>query len=210
MTKHIHVNSTKEAWKKADEIFPSDYEKNDITSMRAGYDVYTSTSDVYRNTYTQIDDLGARLEVIVNGESTYIWIDETEPEETEIFGIKGTTDDGGKTVKIRIASGHVITVETVAEYPGTGTIWPYKVNDQYFSNADFAGAYLKRIITEYVTGCRVIMHRQYVPALCGGSVENAARGGCRCSDMQRAICMDCAYREKMIAAHDGLRLAYAF
>ena len=210
MTNHIHVNSIKEAWTKANEIFPTDYEKNDITSKRAGYDVYTSTADTYKYTYTQIDDLGARLEVIVDGESTYIWIDEPAPVETEIFGIKGTTTDGGKTVEIRTASGHVITVESDAVYPETGSTWAFKVNNQYFDNAAHANAYLKRTISEYVTGCRVVMHEKYVPALCGGSVENAARGGCRCPDMQRALCMDCAYREKISAARNGLRLVYAF
>lgn len=68
------VTTKEEAWRIANKLFPSDYEENHYLSSRAGYKVYTSTSDTYKNTYTQIDDLCDRLEVIINGKSTNIWI----------------------------------------------------------------------------------------------------------------------------------------
>ena len=36
----MKVKSKEEAWRKADDIFPTDYMKDDIRSNRAGYDIY--------------------------------------------------------------------------------------------------------------------------------------------------------------------------
>ena len=91
MTKHINTTSKKEAWNIADKLFPSDYELNSTLSEKCGYPVWTSTADAYKNTYTQIDDLNTRLEVIINGESTYIHIDD-EPEEETTEEAKATTE----------------------------------------------------------------------------------------------------------------------
>ena len=67
------VRTMKEAWEKADEIFPTDYEKNNERSARAGYDIYESTLD---SCNSWISDLGNRLEVnLESGESVNIWID---------------------------------------------------------------------------------------------------------------------------------------
>lgn len=70
------VHSIKEAWQKADEIFPTDYSKDDYLSERSGYSVYVSTAEGFQNCW--ISDLGDRLEVNINGTTTNIWIEEDE------------------------------------------------------------------------------------------------------------------------------------
>ena len=71
------VKSRKEAWKIADEIFNTDYEKDDFKSNRAGYDIYFSTVE---GANAWISDLGDRLEVnLENGKTVNIFIEE-EPE----------------------------------------------------------------------------------------------------------------------------------
>lgn len=71
------VNSRKEAWKKADTIFTTDYMKDEVRSKRAGYDVYYSTAD---GVNAWISDLTDRLEInLESGETINIWINE-EPE----------------------------------------------------------------------------------------------------------------------------------
>lgn len=77
------VNSRKEAWKKADAIFTTDYMKDDIRSERAGYDVYYSTAD---GVNAWISDLNDRLEInLDSGETINIWIvDEPEYKEYQI------------------------------------------------------------------------------------------------------------------------------
>lgn len=54
------VKSRKEAWKKVDEIFPTDYEKDEQSSINAGYPIYRSTVD---GVNAWISDLNVTLEL---------------------------------------------------------------------------------------------------------------------------------------------------
>ena len=88
----ITVTTKERAWEKANEIFPTDYEKDYIASGCAGYDIYRHHE---LNYYSRICDLGDRLEVLTGeyGENvTNIWIEpETktaEPAQEEHFGRK--------------------------------------------------------------------------------------------------------------------------
>ena len=76
----MKVNSREEAWKLVNRLFPTDYEKDDISSENAGYSIYKSTAD---NNDSWISDLGNRLEMnAVNESGTIdtmnIWIEEKE------------------------------------------------------------------------------------------------------------------------------------
>ena len=42
MVKHIKVNSISTAWEVAASIFPTDYKKDEESSKRAGYPIYTT------------------------------------------------------------------------------------------------------------------------------------------------------------------------
>ena len=76
----MKAKSIKEAWQIADEIFPTDYMKDDSLSEAAGYDIYKSTA---YGVNAWICDLGSRLEVnLDNGETVNVWIDE-EPQFNE-------------------------------------------------------------------------------------------------------------------------------
>lgn len=87
----MKANNVKEAWAMADEIFPTDYMKDEQSSANAGYPIYRSTldpkcTDNYQPWYCQIADLGCRLEVTVTLASweqkvINIWI-EAPAEET--------------------------------------------------------------------------------------------------------------------------------
>lgn len=44
MVKHIKVNSMSTAWEVAASIFPTDYQKDEESSKRAGYPIYKTTS----------------------------------------------------------------------------------------------------------------------------------------------------------------------
>ena len=76
----MKVKSIQEAWKAADNLFPTDYIKDEASSQRAGYDIYKSTVD---NVQGHISDLGCRLEVnLPDGSSINIWI-EADPQFSE-------------------------------------------------------------------------------------------------------------------------------
>lgn len=87
------VNSIKAAWQAADEIFPTDYMKDDQSSANAGYPIYRSTldntcTDKFQPWYCQIADLGTRLEVIITyadwtQKVVNIWIEEEVKPEPE-------------------------------------------------------------------------------------------------------------------------------
>lgn len=71
----------KAAWKKADSIFPTDYEKDGLSSDRAGYAVYRST--VPERYYCYICDLGDRLEInLDDGTTVNVWYT-SDPEYAE-------------------------------------------------------------------------------------------------------------------------------
>lgn len=88
----IKVRNQEEAWMEANRLFPTDYEKDEVASMRAGYPIYRSTAE---GENSWISDLGDRLELNImqedkSVESTNIWI-EQEPEITEI--VKWSSSD---------------------------------------------------------------------------------------------------------------------
>lgn len=74
------VKTKKEAWQKADELFPTDYVKDDAASERAGYPIYVSTLG---GSDDRICDLNSRLEVTIGNGHTNIWIDE-QPEQVHM------------------------------------------------------------------------------------------------------------------------------
>jgi hypothetical protein len=73
----MKVNSREQAWREADNLFPTDYIKDEKKSDAAGYDIYCSTCD---GTNAWISDLDNRLEInLTTGETVNIWIEE-EPQ----------------------------------------------------------------------------------------------------------------------------------
>lgn len=78
----MKANSKQEAWKKVNEIFPTDYKKDEASSERAGYPIYRSTAEGHH--YDYICDLGDRLEVNLDSshrETVNIWIEEPVSEQ---------------------------------------------------------------------------------------------------------------------------------
>ena len=75
------VHSISEAWSTANELFPTDYIKDENASERAGYPVYRST--VAGRHYDYICDLGTSLELnFSDGRTIRIMIEEPAIEES--------------------------------------------------------------------------------------------------------------------------------
>jgi hypothetical protein len=71
------ATTIRKAWEIANEIFPTDYTKDDRASDNAGYDIYKSTVP---GCGAWISDLGDRLEInLESGDSINVWI---EPDRT--------------------------------------------------------------------------------------------------------------------------------
>ena len=73
----MKANSRAQAWREADNLFPTDYIKDEMKSNIAGYDIYCSTCE---GVNAWISDLEDRLEInFTTGETVNIWIEE-EPQ----------------------------------------------------------------------------------------------------------------------------------
>ena len=83
------VKTTAEAWEAANKMFPTDYQKDEESSQRAGYPIYRSTAADHYSFY--ICDLNDRLEEVnlEDGSSTNIWIEE-QGEDVEVTVIAKT------------------------------------------------------------------------------------------------------------------------
>lgn len=68
----MKVLTREQMWDKANELFPTDYEKDELRSQRAGYDIYSSTA----NDKMWISDCGNHLELNLENETINIWIEE--------------------------------------------------------------------------------------------------------------------------------------
>lgn len=75
----LQVANIEEAWGLADRLFPTDYEKDEERSSRAGYPIYHSTTEGMN---AWISDLSNRLELnYADGKSEDIWIKQKDPSE---------------------------------------------------------------------------------------------------------------------------------
>lgn len=84
LTKRIEVNSKREAWNMVNAIFPTDYQKDEFSSERAGYPVYRSTAEGHF--YDYICDLNDRLEVnLSNGKTVNIWFSQIFMKARELY-----------------------------------------------------------------------------------------------------------------------------
>lgn len=76
MKAHYIVSSMTEAWKIADQIFPTDYIQNAKYSENAGYPIYTSTA---AGVTAWISDLGTSLELnLPDGQTVRIHVEEPD------------------------------------------------------------------------------------------------------------------------------------
>lgn len=137
MSHSITVKTLSEAWNLANQLFPSDYEKDAECSERAGYPIYRSTSKVLKNAwYNYICDLGNRLELNLcgeNWESTTININfetreepatakEEKPAETTKILYIGLNDQNSKRQEISTIDAFKIVSRVLREKCGGATI----------------------------------------------------------------------------------------
>lgn len=111
---------------------------------------------------------------------------------------------GPKVFQVTLSNGQTIIVRKDVVYNGTEWLW--RVGTQLFSRDKWAKDYLKRLITEKLTGIRIIYRaRDKVPEICG--IEGRA---CRApGECNRALCSQCPVADSFFAKRDGVKLIYA-
>ena len=92
-----------------------------------------------------------------------------------------------------------------AVYPATGLTWEWKVDTQYFCKEECALDYLRRLMTEKLTGTRVLYREQReAPDICAWGKRCRHPGECN-----TALCSDCPVADEFFAARDGIKIIYA-
>lgn len=109
----IKVKTMEEAWTKVNEIFPTDYAKDNDSSERAGYPIYRSTAEGHY--YDYICDLNNRLEInLAEGNQTInIWI---------------IAEEQGEDVEVTVVakSGETRVYATYAEFKKKSSVSSYQ------------------------------------------------------------------------------------
>ena len=105
---------------------------------------------------------------------------------------------------IRLSNGAEIPIEKDPKHNGMS--WRWKIDTQIFGDDDGALRYLERIVSEKLTGKRIILHAKgKVPEICG--VDGRA---CRCpGKCHSGLCYQCPVADKFFADRDGVELIYA-
>jgi hypothetical protein len=99
MSEKITVATKEQAWVEVNRIFPTDYEKDEAASARAGYAIYRHYE---LNYYSRICDLGNRLEVLMGecGEIVVnIWIVPPQTEQSPSMKVYRKNESGAGVVK---------------------------------------------------------------------------------------------------------------
>ena len=89
----IVAKSMEEAWDIANRMFPTDYLASPFYSERAGYPVYTTTSDDEKFNDFHINDLGCRLELCMGAKTVNVWVEEEEEGSEVIITLKNGHKD---------------------------------------------------------------------------------------------------------------------
>lgn len=105
---------------------------------------------------------------------------------------------------IHLSNGKQIEVEEQPVH--NGNTWAWRVDTQIFDKDGYALEYLRRLVTEKLTGIRIIEHQKFeVPDICG--IDGRA---CRCpGKCNTMLCSMCPVAEKFFADRDGVKLVYA-
>jgi hypothetical protein len=134
------VTSREQAWVEANKLFPTDYEKDEASSARAGYDVYRHPS---LNYYNIICDLGNRLEVLTGEYAenvTNIWIEEPK-------GLNAKVALANIESEIATTLGALVKFSEVRNYNGYTT---YETQDLSKLTGILGGTLIKKA---YLSAC---------------------------------------------------------
>lgn len=118
--KMVKVSTKEQAWTVANEIFPTDYAKDNKSSANAGYPIYRSIED---GNYSWISDTGSRLELNIFNESgdaievTTILIEEPAAEDTIALS-RTLVEDLEESIKAKLSTvnaARVVLVRSLAK-----------------------------------------------------------------------------------------------
>lgn len=133
----MKVSSVKEAWELANRLFPTDYEKDEERSIRAGYPIFYSTAN---GVDAWISDLGNRLELnYADGKLENIWIELDEDKSSLSYKIFITdSSEAASLIAKGLANTSAQNCVHVSHGSASGSVFNEMIPDIYKkSMADF-------------------------------------------------------------------------
>jgi len=129
---------------------------------------------------------------------------DAEPErKAEVLGLY-VVETKENHYRVDLSNGKKINIVKDPEY--NGSIWGWKIDTQIFSKDEYAKGYLKTLISEKLTGIRIIYHEEkQTPDICGVN-GSACRNPNKCNTI---LCTHCPVAERHFAKLDGVQLVYA-
>ena len=108
------------------------------------------------------------------------------------------------TWTIHLSNGEDIPIEKTPVH--NVSVWSWRIGTSIFGNSHYAYKYLCTLVTEKLTGRRIIHHaKRKVPDICGVEGLACRRPG----ECNTALCTDCPIAEEFFADRDGVELIYA-
>ena len=155
------VKTREAAWEEVNKIFPTDYEKDEGSSQRAGYPIYRSTAEDHH--YYWISDLNNQLEVNMPEQTVNIFIrpdDGKEKPKARYKMVHYSEKDGNSQHELKMLAENIIKYgKTLDEC--------HHVSQQFFSDGTEkvieTGSYCISVLNEvteikywvHFSGCKV-------------------------------------------------------
>jgi hypothetical protein len=179
------------------------HEYTEYSNMDEYGRIHKQYATEHNGTFYEINDSG-KIEFWSDKHAdSRIYEERTPEKDIEVLGIlaKETSENH---YYINLSNGKRINITKDVEH--NNSIWNWKIDTQIFSKDEHARNYLKRLITEKLTGIRIIYHEERkAPDICGVN-GTACRHPNECNTM---LCSDCPIAYKYFAERDSVKLVYA-
>jgi len=184
-------------------IYGTEYKE--YSTLENGYikKQYTTVTD----TFYEVTDTDTHITEFWSTKypNSRYYSDKTPEQNIYLFGFMPAKQTDINTFYITLSNGITIDINKNPEY--NGNIWAWKIDTQVFSKDTYAEQYLKKLITEKLTGNRIIYHKKNeMPNICGVN-GSACRNPNKCNS---ALCSHCPIAEQFFADRDNVNLIYAF
>jgi len=134
-------------------------EFKEYSTLENGY-IRKQYATVTNGTFYEVTDTDSHITEFWSDKhpNSRYYSDKTPEQEIYIFGFMPAKQIAENKFYLTLSNG--IRINIIKNPEHNGSIWAWKIDTQIFSNDRFAEQYLKKLITEKLTGNRIIYHEK--------------------------------------------------